>query len=213
MGGIFSPNSPTMIFLGRVADIVILSLLWLVCSIPIITIGPATSALYYVTLKMVRDEDGSIVKSFFHGLKDNLGQGIILTVIFLACGFFLYYHFVLIFAVEGTLQTVMKIVALLLLACFASIVIYTFPLQARFRNTIFGTLKNAYILSVTKLPSTIMLLLIHMLPVLFMQIFPDDTFVKVIPLVVCLFPGGIAYISSIRFVAIFSDGKKPESGN
>ena len=60
MGRFFNMDSPVMNFLGRVADLVWLNILYIICCLPIFTIGAATSALYYVTMKMVADEEGYI---------------------------------------------------------------------------------------------------------------------------------------------------------
>ena len=57
MNKLFNMDSPFMIKLAKFADMVILSILWIVCCIPIFTIGPATAALYHVTLKLARKED------------------------------------------------------------------------------------------------------------------------------------------------------------
>ena len=78
MGRFFNMDSPVMNFLGRVADLVWLNILYIICCLPIFTIGAATSALYYVTMKMVADEEGYITKSFFKSFKDNFKQATII---------------------------------------------------------------------------------------------------------------------------------------
>ena len=57
MGSLFNLDNPIWRFMGKLVDVFILTLLWAVCCIPIITIGPASTAVYYVTLKLVRDEE------------------------------------------------------------------------------------------------------------------------------------------------------------
>ncbi|MBO5999901.1 MAG: YesL family protein, partial [Lachnospiraceae bacterium] len=71
MGNLFSMDSPLMKVLSRVADLLILNLLTVVCCIPVITAGAAFSAMYYVLLKMVRGEEGYIVKQYFKAFKEN----------------------------------------------------------------------------------------------------------------------------------------------
>lgn len=58
------------------ADLIILNLLFLLCCIPIVTIGPAITAMYYVTMKMVRNEEAYIARSFFKSFKENFKQGL-----------------------------------------------------------------------------------------------------------------------------------------
>ena len=86
MSRMFSYDGPLMTFIGKIADLLILNVIWLLCCIPIITIGPATTAMYYVTLKLARNEEPSIVKSFFHSFKMNLKQGIFMFLAFVLIG-------------------------------------------------------------------------------------------------------------------------------
>ena len=69
-----SIDGPVMRFLGKVADMMILNLLVLFCSIPIITMGAALTAMHYVALKVVRNEESYITKDFFKSFKMNFKQ-------------------------------------------------------------------------------------------------------------------------------------------
>ena len=83
---IFEEGSPFQRFLNKVADLLILNLITLVMCVPIITIGAALTAMHYVLLKMVRGEEGYIVKSFFRSFKREFGQATILWILFVALG-------------------------------------------------------------------------------------------------------------------------------
>lgn len=65
MNNIFNPDNKFFSFMGRVADLMILNLLCIVCCIPVVTAGPAIAAMYYITLKMARNEESYVVKGFF----------------------------------------------------------------------------------------------------------------------------------------------------
>ena len=82
MRKLYDPNHPIMRCLTDIANIILLSCTWLICSIPVLTIGPATAALYYVAQKLVAGENPKIFRSFFHSFRDNLKQGMILALIF-----------------------------------------------------------------------------------------------------------------------------------
>ena len=69
--GLFNYDNPVWRFIGKLGDLILLNILWTICSIPIFTIGASTTAVYYVTLKLVRDEDSSTIKGFFHSFKSN----------------------------------------------------------------------------------------------------------------------------------------------
>ena len=66
-----------------------LNLLWLICSIPVFTLGAATTALYDVSLKIVRDEETSITRQFFRSFCRNFRQATVLWLILLAAGLLL----------------------------------------------------------------------------------------------------------------------------
>lgn len=76
--------------MSRVADLIILNLLCIVCCIPVVTIGPSIAAMFYVTLKMVRNEESYIVRGFFKSFKQNLKQGIVINLIMLVAALLLY---------------------------------------------------------------------------------------------------------------------------
>lgn len=83
MGKLFNIDSPVMRFLGKVADLMILNLVTLVCCIPIVTIGASLTAMHYVLLKMVRDRECYIVRSFFKSFKANFKQATVIWLIIL----------------------------------------------------------------------------------------------------------------------------------
>ena len=80
----FSLENPVWKFIGNLADFFILSCLWYLCSLPVVTAGAAASAVYYVTLKMSRDQEGELVRSFFKSFRQNLKPGCLLGVGYLA---------------------------------------------------------------------------------------------------------------------------------
>lgn len=201
MGHFFRFDSPLMIGLGRIMDFILLSILWIVCCIPVITIVPSTAALYYVTLKMVRKEEIRPVAGFFHGFKDNLKQGGILTLIFAAICILLYFDYWIMTMQMEAVGSVLRDVFLLLTIFAAAVMLYVFPLQAQFSNTVFRTLKNAILLALVKLPNTILLLLLHSIPTWAVLVAPDIVW-KTLPLWLLLFPATVAYLSSLQFAKI-----------
>lgn len=64
MHNILNPEGPFMSFITKITYSAYLNLLWLVCCLPIVTIGASTTALFYVTLKVARNEEGSLTKHF-----------------------------------------------------------------------------------------------------------------------------------------------------
>ena len=74
MSRVFNYEGPVFTSLSRLADLFWLNLLYIICCIPLVTVGAASTALYYVTLKMAKDEEGYITRSYFKSFKDNFVQ-------------------------------------------------------------------------------------------------------------------------------------------
>ena len=82
-------DNPVISGMSRIFDMMCLNVLWLVCSLPIFTIGASTTAMYTVMLKVVKNEEGYIVKGFFKAFKENFKKSTIIWLILLVIGGFL----------------------------------------------------------------------------------------------------------------------------
>ena len=153
--GVFSLDNPVMRFLSRVADIMILNLLFLLCSIPVVTIGASLSALYYCLFKIKEEEEGYLVRKFFHSFKDNLKQATLMWLIFLAFFLLLFLEFLMYRNVEGTSGSVVRSIVLIGLIFWYLICTYAFALQSKFYNSIGNTLRNAVLLMFANGPRSI----------------------------------------------------------
>ena len=147
-------------FLNRLADFVILNILWLVCSVPIITIGASTSALYAIMMKIVRNEEGYIVTAFIQAFKDNFRKSTVMWIVFLMFGAVIVLDFLAAKTFGNNVGIVLCGLFLIFGILLAGIAVYTFSLQALYENTIMNTLKNAFILTFVRLPYTILILLV-----------------------------------------------------
>lgn len=209
MNRIFNMDNKFFTFMGRIADLIILNLLCIVCCIPIVTIGPAITAMFYVTMKMVRNEESYIVKGFFHSFKENLKQGIIINIIVLAAFTMLSLDISLVRGMEGTVYKVLLYIFLVLLFMSMLIYLYIYPVLAKFYNTIKHTFINAFLMSIRHLPYSILMIVISLLPfaILFIPSFRVQSFL--IMLFILMGAAVIAYINSFFFVKIF-DKYMPE---
>lgn len=187
-------ENPIMQGIGRVADFIMLNLLWILCSIPIITIGASTTALYTVMLKLVKNEEGYIVKGFFKAFKENFKQSTVLELIFLVASTILIVDFTALRLMPGKLASAMWIFLVLMLCLLICTAVYAFSLQARFVNTVKNTLKNAVILVFAKLPFTALLLILTAGPV-FVTFLSGQTLM--IGFMVWLF-GGVALVTWLQ---------------
>ena len=154
----FNYDSPIMQFLSRITDLFILNFLFLICSIPIVTIGAAATALYSVTLKMAKNEESYIFSSFFRAFKSNFKHSTVSWLILLLAGIVLAMDYRAVGIMGGSFQQIFSFLLFFLCIIFLFPAIYIFPYIARFENTIKNSLKNAFIISIAQLPYTVLLL-------------------------------------------------------
>lgn len=132
-----------------VGNLFLLNLCFLLASLPVLTLGASAAALYTVTLKMARNEEGPIVKEFFAAFRQNFRKSTAVWLLALLLGYFLWYGTEIMGAhpqdFPFAITLAYGIIAVLLLLATS----WVFPLQARFENTVFGSLKNALILALS----------------------------------------------------------------
>lgn len=145
MDRFFNMDNKFFTFMSRVADLIILNLLCIVCCIPVVTIGPSIAAMFYVTLKMVRNEESYIVRGFFKSFKQNLKQGIVINLIMLAAALLLYFDISICRSTPGTIGKVLMVLFMMILVVYLMIFLYIYPVLAKFYNTIKNTFTNAFL--------------------------------------------------------------------
>ncbi len=164
MGKLFDMESPVMRFLNRVGDLMILNLLMIICCLPIITVGAAFTAQHYVLLKIVRGEEGYLVKGFFKSFRANFRQATLVWLLMLLV-VVIYIGDIWIFNYSGLTFPKPLIIAVVAVAILLlMIAVYVFPVLARFENSIKNTLKNAMLLAFANLPRTILMIVCYVLP-------------------------------------------------
>lgn len=146
----------------KILKLWLVNILWVICSIPLITIGASTAAAFYVTLKLVDDPDAvnslPVCKQFFKGFKDNFKQGTAMWIItILTVGGCVYFWYWISqndpsIIIKG-LAVVCSIIALLLN-------LYAYPLMARYSNSLLMTIKNSAGISIQYLYSTVVITLL-----------------------------------------------------
>ncbi|MBO5302885.1 MAG: YesL family protein [Lachnospiraceae bacterium] len=136
MAKLFSPDNPVWRVMGIVADFFLLTILWAVCSLPIITIGASTTAVYYVALKMVDKREGYIVKTFFKAFKDNFGQSTVLWVIMAVIGFVLANGMYICRQLDNSMAGVYFWIFLILGVLYIFMLNVMFALEARLATTV-----------------------------------------------------------------------------
>ena len=204
-----APDSKFMRAWSNLVDGVWINILMLVTSIPIITIGASTSALSYVTLKMVRGEDPYIWQNFWKSFRQNFKQGTLIWVFSILVFIFLGMDFYIINSQNTTLFAVIRILLWCICLIALSVFLYVFPIISHFVCSTTQALKNAVFMTFGHLPYTLVMLVITGL-ILYLCACSVKTFALVVVISgICGF-SVVAFIYSILFDRIFKK-YEPES--
>lgn len=202
MRNFFSPDNPVMEFIAKIFDLVVLNLIFIFSCVPIVTIGASTSALSYVTLKMVRGEDPYIWKNFWKSFRQNFKQGTLIWILSILIFIFLGMDFYIINSQNTMLFAVVRVLLWIVCAVGLSVFLYVFPVISHFVCTTKQALKNALLMTFGHLPYTLVMLAIAGL-ILFLCSSSSKTFAMVVVLSgICGF-SVVSFIYSIMFDRIF----------
>lgn len=165
----FNYENPVWQFMNRVADLLILNLLFMIFSIPIVTIGASYTALTYTMVKIVRKEDTYVFKEFWGSFKRNLKQATQMWLILLPFIAILSCD-VAFWCIDVSQQTglfpkALKVTTVIVVLIVLSITIYAFPILSHFDNTVRNTLKNAFLVSLINIPYTVYFILLMIIPI------------------------------------------------
>lgn len=188
-----------MAFLGKACEYMIVSLLCLVCCLPIVTIGAAFTAQYYVGMKLVRGEDTPFFRAYFRSFRDNFKQATVIWLAELVIGSFLAWDWYLIINNGGeNYNMVLKVLLLILTVFFIMASIAVFALIARFEMSVKEAIKGAVAYTYVNVP--------RMLLILLLTAFPTVASIKYSNWLMAIWPVGSAaalYIISYHFAKTF----------
>ena len=204
MGKIFDYDNNFFAGISKVSDTIILNFLFVICSIPIVTIGASTTALYCVSMKSTRDEDVYAVKEFFKQFKQNFKESTIIWLILLLVASFIGLDFYMCSLMSNDiLSTAFKFIFTLISIVIGFIVVYVFPLVARFENSIKNTLMNAVLMSIKHLPYTLIMLVLTLMPLGAFVLF-GKYWGQIVFLDTCIIFVVVDYIKSMLLNKIFN---------
>ena len=156
---LFSTEGKLYTFVTRLWDIIKVSLLWLLCSLPIVTIGASTVALNAITLQMVDNKEGYVAKDFFRFFKENLKKGIPMGLLCILLGYAIYLDFQLLNVIESGYYIVFS-VGIISIFIWLMTFVYAFSLLARYENGFWATLKNSYEIAIHHFFRTLLVILV-----------------------------------------------------
>lgn len=170
MNRLFNFESPLMQILNNVADLIVLNFIWLICCIPVITIGPASAAMCCVARGMAKGDWPPVLKTFFKAFRSNFKQAIQVSLVLLIPVCLLGYYLLL--AASGGMDDapMLKYLSWLAIAVIGIVCSYAYPLLAHFDNTVGNTLKNAVILPLANPVLALIVTGLNLLPILLLLI-------------------------------------------
>ena len=202
MNKLFGMNSPLMRKLSQLPDLILLNLLWILCSVPIITVGAATTALHGVIQAYVSEENNGIVRPYFRAFRKNFKQstGLWLPILLLLCLLVLDLLFLMEKAEGG--QLLLWIPFLIIGAIVSILVSYAFPLIARYENDTKTIISNSFLLFSLHLFPSLAVIAMNILPWGLLLLWPE-MFLKTGALWLVFGAALISYVGNHIMLPIF----------
>lgn len=176
MKGFLDPDSGILGMLGRLGDLMLLNLLFLLCCLPVFTIGASISAMCTVTLRYREGNEGYTVRGFFEAFRKNFKQATAIWILLLGILIVMLVDLFTIRSMTGPVGTYFRIILVMLAVLWLILIHYVFFIQAKFENTVWKTIANAMILAIVNFPRTIWMLALFG-AMLFLLFFNVGTFV------------------------------------
>ena len=209
MKNVFDPEGPVMVALGKLADLVICNILFVLCSLPVFTIGASLTALYSCTLHIVADTEESLIfLQFFAAFRRSFRRSTLLWLICLGAALALVLYSLAVSAMPADFYRLYRVTLFLLLFLFLAGAQYLFPLQALYDLDVKATLKTAWLLSAAAFPATLAALLLPVAAFYLSFLMNPNAFNVMLYLWAFAVIAVIAYLNSFLFRRAFR--KLPE---
>lgn len=161
MGGFFDPEKGVWAWLSTLVDICGLSIAWIFLCLPVVTIGPATAALYHAVVTCVRPRQHGAFGDFFRSFWKNLKEGCLTTLLCVLAAVLLAFGYSVMRANTGTgAGGVMFAAYYVALVVPAGVLVWLFPLLGRFEFGLKGLFVTAFQLALRHLPTTFVVVLL-----------------------------------------------------
>lgn len=163
MDRLFNPENRFWSFMTKIMDVFMISILWFLFSIPIITIGASTTALFQFTLKLAADEEGYVWRTFTRAFFKNFFQATAMWLLVLVCGSFLAFDLFLSrrLPLPAVVQNGLFFAIISIIIVFLLTVLYLFPLLSFFHVNIKKLVGHAFVMAVGNLNITVLIIGIY----------------------------------------------------
>lgn len=170
-------------------DLMILTLLWTLTSLPLITLGASTTAMYYVTTRQLSNREGYVSRDYFRSFKENFLQATGVTILFAVIFAVLRIN---LYILPG--NSPIFPIQFVLIAVAVAMLVFVFPVLSRFKLNFFELLRTSFFLAIRHFPTTITCLVLLFAAYLLVLRWP-------IAFIVCA--GVYGSLTSLMFMRIF----------
>lgn len=206
-------EGPLAAFLSGFMDLLLLNVLWFVCSLPVLTLGASTCALYDVTMRRALQEDPPVVRTFFRAFGRCCWRASALFLLLLGAGFLLAADLWCALHWETPVRFLIVVVILAAGYFYLAVLCHVFPVLAYFDTGVRESIRRTFLLSMSSGVSTVTVMVLNLLPIFLLLIRPD-IFGQLLFLYLIIGFGGIARLCSSHLVRVFRrcpGGMRPET--
>lgn len=203
MSRMLSYDSPFMNFMTKVANLMWANFLFIVCSLPVLTFGASSTSLYYITIKVIKNEEVSVTKAFFKSFKENFKQSTIIWLGLLIGYIFFGFDLYIFYKNPDKYNLYLKMIVLLFVVLWSFVFMHIFPYISHFKSSTKDTIKNSLVIALTHIVKTVFMIAISIFPVVwaFGQY-------KLVPFVFLIAFAFCAFVNSIWLVKIYDEIEK-----
>jgi len=174
----FDQENPFWRFMTRFFNVAYAGFLWFATSIPLVTMGAATVALYQYTLQLVRGEEGYVGKTFFAAFRKNFRKATILWGCMVAVSALLLFAIWMSRNLGSSLGNILFFALLSLSFIVLVMMVHSFPLLVQYDLTIMQTIRRSFVLGLGNLHYSVTLLVVFALQAVLLYYVPLTIFVS-----------------------------------
>ena len=158
-----NPNNSILHALTCIFDVIVVTLLFLICCLPVFTVGASAAAMYATMIAIVNDSCTSVVRSFFGAFRNNFKQATWLWLLDAVIGLVVVGDIMVCWGLDmeaGSALSVMQGLTVFCTGLYAAVSIYVFSGIAVYHVTWKQAISNALYWTMKKLPATLLILLL-----------------------------------------------------
>jgi len=166
MHTLFNPENKFWNFMGKITDVACMSLLWLITSLPIVTIGASTAAFYSFTLDAVQDMEGGVWSSYFSAFRENFKKATaiwllqLVLLVFLSVNLYAAWNFYLAKGILGLGLFSLALFGVIVCVCTG---LYLYPILVAYDFPVKKVITDSFVMAVGNPHVTISVLVLFFL--------------------------------------------------